>query len=275
MNDDFHQMNLAGVRKAGVCFRTEMTADLAAGPAAELAANRSYRSDGVHGRLVHDLGRRIVSGEFAPGDLLPTETALVIELGSGRSAVREAVKVLTAKGLVRTRTKTGTVVLPETTWNLLDPDVLAWRYQTAPTDRQLDDLAGLRVALEPEAARLAARNRSKAATAPIVAAYQRMAETVGDPDTFIGHDLAFHRAIVAAGGNLLMAQLSDLLHTALAAARQVHTRNVRRNKRSLAAHREVLDAITSHDAETAATLMRKLVTGAQHDIHRDRQQKTR
>ena len=272
MNDDFHQMNLAGVRKAGVCFRTEMTADLAAGPAAELAANRSYRSDGVHGRLVHDLGRRIVSGEFAPGDLLPTETALVIELGSGRSAVREAVKVLTAKGLVRTRTKTGTVVLPETTWNLLDPDVLAWRYQTAPTDRQLDDLAGLRVALEPEAARLAARNRSKAATAPIVAAYQRMAETVGDPDTFIGHDLAFHRAIVAAGGNLLMAQLSDLLHTALAAARQVHTRNVRRNKRSLAAHREVLDAITSHDAETAATLMRKLVTGAQHDIHRDRQQ---
>ena len=179
MNDDFHQMNLAGARKAGVCFRTEMTADLAAGPAAELAASRSYRSDGVHGRLVHDLGRRIVSGEFAPGDLLPTETALVIELGSGRSAVREAVKVLTAKGLVRTRTKTGTVVLPETTWNLLDPDVLAWRYQTAPTDQQLDDLAGLRVALEPEAARLAARNRSKAATAPIAAAYQRMAETVG------------------------------------------------------------------------------------------------
>ena len=60
-----------------------------------------------------------------------------------------------------------------------------------------------------------------------------MAETVADPDTFIGHDLSFHRAIVAAGGNLLLAQLSDLLHTALAAARQVHTRNVRRNKRSL------------------------------------------
>ncbi len=241
-----------------------MTADLAA-----CRNDRSYRSDGVHGRLVHDLGRRIVSGEFAPGDLLPTETALVTELGSGRSAVREAVKVLTAKGLVRTRTKTGTVVLPEATWNLLDPDVLAWRYQTAPTGQQLDDLAGLRVALEPEAARLAARARTKA-TAPIEAAYQRMAGTVTDPDTFIEHDLAFHRAIVAAGGNLLLAQLSDLLHTALAAARQVHTRNVRRNRRSLQQHRAVLDAITSHDAEAAAALMRKLVTGAQHDIRRDR-----
>jgi GntR family transcriptional regulator, galactonate operon transcriptional repressor len=249
----------------------EMTADLAI----DLATDRSYRSDGVHGRLVHDLGRRIVSGEFAPGDLLPTETALVSELGSGRSAVREAVKVLTAKGLVRTRTKTGTIVLPETTWNLLDPDVLAWRYQTDPTDQQLDDLAGLRIALEPEAARLAARNRSQAATAPITAAYQRMAGTVADPDVFIGHDLAFHRAIVDAGGNLLMAQLSDLLHTALAAARQVHTRNVRRNKRTLAAHRAVLDAITSHDAEAAATLMRKLVTGARRDIRRERQQKAR
>jgi GntR family transcriptional regulator, galactonate operon transcriptional repressor len=254
-----------------------MTADLARPDlaTADLIGTRAYRSDGVHGRLVHDLGRRIVSGEFAPGDLLPTETALVTELGSGRSAVREAVKVLTAKGLVRTRTKTGTVVLPEATWNLLDPDVLAWRYQTAPTGQQLDDLAGLRVALEPEAARLAARARTKAATAPIEAAYQRMAETVADPDTFIEHDLAFHRAIVAAGGNLLMAQLSDLLHTALAAARQVHTRNVRRNKRSLPQHQAVLDAITSHDAEAAAALMRKLVTGAQHDIRRDRQRGAR
>jgi GntR family transcriptional regulator, galactonate operon transcriptional repressor len=237
--------------------------------------DRSYRSDGVHGRLVHDLGRRIVSGEFAPGDLLPTETALVSELGSGRSAVREAVKVLTAKGLVRTRTKTGTVVLPEATWNLLDPDVLAWRYQTHPTGQQLDDLAGLRVALEPEAARLAAQARTRAATAPIEAAYQRMAETVADPDTFIEHDLAFHRAIVAASGNLLMAQLSDLLHTALAAARQVHTRNVRRNKRSLLQHQAVLDAITSHDADAAAALMRKLVTGAARDIRRDRQRGAR
>ncbi|HTT50926.1 MAG TPA: FadR/GntR family transcriptional regulator [Streptosporangiaceae bacterium] len=250
-----------------------MAADLAAG--VDLLSARSYRRDGVHGRLVHDLGRRIVSGEFAPGELLPTETALVTQLGSGRSAVREAVKVLTAKGLVRTRTKTGTVVLPEATWNLLDPDVLAWRYQASPTGKQLDDLAGLRVALEPEAARLAARTRSRAATAPITAAYQRMAGTVADPDTFIGHDLAFHRAIVDAGGNLLMAQLSDLLHTALTAARQVHTRNVRRNKRTLAAHQAVLDAITSHDAEAAGTLMRKLVTGARRDIRREQHQKTR
>jgi GntR family transcriptional regulator, galactonate operon transcriptional repressor len=261
----------------------------AGGRAAEAGTSgRRYRSDGVHGRLVHELGRRIVTGGLAPGEVLPTEAALVAELGSGRSAVREAVKVLTAKGLVRTRTKVGTVVQPEAAWNLLDPDVLAWRYQAQPTsyrptdyqptsyqptDKQLDDLSGLRIALEPQAARLAARVRDRSGIAAIGHAYLRMTETIDDPDAFIGHDLAFHRAITEAAGNLLLSQLSDLLAVALEAARQVHTRNVRRNRRTLPAHKAVLDAITGRDADQAEELMRKLVTGAQHDIRRDLSQR--
>jgi len=248
-------------------------------------SGRRYRSDGVHGRLVHELGRRIVTGRLAPGEVLPTEAALVEELGSGRSAVREAVKVLTAKGLVRTRTKVGTVVQPEAAWNLLDPDVLAWRYQAQPagyqaqatgyqpTGKQLDDLTGLRIALEPQAARLAARARDRTGIAAIGHAYLRMTGTIDDPDAFIGHDLAFHRAITEAAGNLLLSQLSDLLAVALEAARQVHTRNVRRNRRTLPAHKAVLDAITGRDADLAEELMRKLVTGAQHDIRRDLSQR--
>lgn len=230
---------------------------------------RAYRTDGVHGRLVHELGRRIVSGEIAPGALLPTESVLVTELGSGRSAVREALKVLTGKGLVRTRTKTGSIVLPETSWNLLDPDVLAWRYLNRPTDAQLDDLAGIRVALEPEAARLAARAKDRSGVAAVQAAYRRMEETIDSPDEFIAADLDFHRAIVEAGGNQLLAQLSDLMWGAFAAARQVHTRNVRRNRRTLPGHRAVLDSVVARKGDDAAMLMRKLVTGAQHDIRRD------
>ena len=233
----------------------EMTADLATHLAAEGSEGvpaRSYRRDGVHGRLVHDLGRRIVSGEFAPGDLLPTETALVSELGSGRSAVREAVKVLTAKGLVRTRTKTGTVVLPEATWNLLDPDVLAWRYQTAPTGQQLDDLAGLRVALEPEAARLAARaarqGRDRTDQGRRTSGWPRRSatRTRSSGTTWLSTGPSWPRAATCCWPSY-----PTCCTPALAAARQVHTRNVRRNKRSLIAHQEVLDAITSHDAERA------------------------
>src|SRR5258707_1526950 len=76
----------------------------------------------LHGRIVHAIGRRIVSGDLRPGDLLPSEP----ELGASRTVVREVVKVLSAKGLVESRPKTGTRVRPRETWNLLDPDVLAW-----------------------------------------------------------------------------------------------------------------------------------------------------
>lgn len=244
-------------------------------PVATPSDDRNYRRDGVHGRLVHELGRRIVSGEIPAGETLPTEAALVAELGSGRSAVREAVKVLTAKGLVKSRTKLGTVVQPESAWNLLDPDVLAWRYDAAPTDKHLDDLSGVRIAVEPEAARLAARAKDRAGIAAIQHAYLLMEQTIDDPDEFITHDLAFHQAIVTAGGNQLLDQLSTLMSMAFASARQVHTRNVRRNKRTLPAHKAVLDAIVARRGDEAAELMRTLVTGAQHDIRRDRRQSAR
>ena len=233
-----------------------------------------YPGGSLHARLVQSLGSRIVSGRLAPGAALPTEAQLVEEFGSSRSTVREAVKVLTAKGLVLARTRTGTVVQPEGNWNLLDPEVLAWRYNGNPSVAQLDDLAGLRVALEPEAARLAAIGRRRRQVAEIRAAYERMAVTLNDPDEFIEHDLAFHRAVVQAGGNQLLVQLDGLLSLALQAARQVHTRNVRRNRRTLPDHLAVIEAIENRDAPTASILMRSLVQSAQHDIHRERARPT-
>src|ERR1700712_583568 len=100
---------------------------------ADVSANAGYPGGGLHGHLVQSLGVRIVSGRLAPGVALPTEAQLVEEFGSSRSTVREAIKVLTAKGLVVARTKAGTVVQPESNWNLLDPDVLAWRYEHEPS----------------------------------------------------------------------------------------------------------------------------------------------
>jgi GntR family galactonate operon transcriptional repressor len=240
----------------------------------DAALGGGYPGGSLHGRLVRTLGVRIVSGRLAPGEVLPTEAQLVEEFGSSRSTVREAVKVLTAKGLVLARPKIGTAVQPESNWNLLDPDVLAWRYTSEPSVAQLDDLAGLRVALEPEAARLAALGRRRRQVAEIRSAYEHMAATLADPDEFIEHDLAFHRAVVQASGNQLLVQLNDLLFLALEAARQVHTRNVRRNRRTLPAHLAVVEAIEARDAPTAATLMRSLVQGAQHDIHRERTRPT-
>src|SRR5205814_3934470 len=110
-----------------------------------------YPEQSLHGRIVHAIGRRILSGDLRPGDLLPAEP----DLGASRTVVREAVKVLAAKGLVESRPKTGTRVRPRTAWNLIDPDVLAWRLETKPDRQFFQELIEIRRVVEPEVARLA------------------------------------------------------------------------------------------------------------------------
>src|SRR5206468_9070116 len=112
-----------------------------------------YPEQSLHGRIVHAIGRRIVTGNLQPGELLPAEP----ELGASRTVVREAVKVLAAKGLVESRPKTRTRVRPRDAWNLLDPDVLAWQQDGADgegTDSLLRKMTEVRRIIEPAAAEL-------------------------------------------------------------------------------------------------------------------------
>lgn len=227
---------------------------------------RGYPGHGQHGRVVHTLGVRIVSGEWAPGETLPVEERLVGELGVGRSALREALKVLAGKGLVETRTRAGTIVSARDHWNLMDADVLGWQYEGTPSLRNLDDLAELRLVLEPAAARLAAGRADEAAVQRIAGAFALMRETVADPDTFIDSDLAFHAAIFAAAGNELLTHLNAKMGVALVAHRHVHTRDPRRYSSSVPAHLAVLDAIRHHHVAKAERAMRALVEGARGDV---------
>jgi DNA-binding transcriptional MocR family regulator len=91
-------------------------------------AAHGYPRSGVHGRIVHAIGRSIVNGDIRPGDQLPNAATV----RASRGVVREAVKVLAAKGLVVSRPRTGTRVRPPESWNLLDPDVLAWQQDGLP-----------------------------------------------------------------------------------------------------------------------------------------------
>ena len=96
----------------------------------------TYSDRSVHGQVVHELGRRIIGGQYAPGSVLPNEDALSAEFNVSRTALREATKMLAAKGLVESRPKVGTRVRPAGDWNTLDADVLAWRLGlgTRPVD---------------------------------------------------------------------------------------------------------------------------------------------
>ncbi len=91
--------------------------------------------ENLHHILAQDIGARILKGEFAPGSLLPREAEWGRSFGVSRTAVREAIKMLMAKGLIVSRPKIGSRVQPRSSWNLLDRDVLAW-YCAATDYRQ-------------------------------------------------------------------------------------------------------------------------------------------
>jgi len=116
----------------------------------------------LHGAIARKLGTAIVSGEYVPGDILSGEVAFSEALDVSRSAYREAVQVLVSKGLVESRPKAGTRILPRDRWNLLDPDVLAWAFAGEPDTHYVRSLFELRAIVEPAAAALAAERRDRA-----------------------------------------------------------------------------------------------------------------
>ncbi|GAA2895859.1 FadR/GntR family transcriptional regulator [Streptosporangium fragile] len=226
---------------------------------------RPYPEGPRHAHVVHTLGRQIVSGELDPGNPLPTEEQLVAELGVGRSAVREGVKVLAGKGLLQSRTSAGTRVRPRDSWNLLDPDVLSWRFVPAPQPRDVRVLADLRVALEPGAARVAAERADAEGVRRIDEALAALYATADDPDAFIEADLGFHRAVFAASGNDLLLYIYEMISIALRSVRQVHTRAVAHNKETLPNHERVAVAIRRRHHRKAEEAMRDVVEVARSD----------
>ena len=116
--------------------------------------------DRLFGQVAQKLAVTIITGAVRAGELLPNEDDLRSDISVSRTAYREAVKVLTAKGLVEARPKSGTRAAPRDRWNLLDPDVLSWHFEADPNEKFIRDLFELRRFVEPSAARLAAQRRT-------------------------------------------------------------------------------------------------------------------
>jgi DNA-binding FadR family transcriptional regulator len=216
------------------------------------------RSRGLHGRVIADLGRRIVCGEFSAGAPLPGQVDCCSLLAVSRSVLREAVRVLAAKGLVDARPKAGTFVRPREDWNFLDPDVLEWRLQTNESEKVLDQLYELRQMVEPLAASLAATRAKLPDFQKMDQAYNEMA-AAGDCESVVEPDLKFHRAIIAASGNDLFASLGKVVEAALTVSFRIGTGNPQGQKQSLEMHKVILDAIIDRDGPAARLAMHNLI----------------
>jgi len=213
-------------------------------------------------RIVEALGVAIVSGSYSPENPFPIEADLCTQFGASRSVLREAVKMLTAKGLLSARPRQGTWIQPEDNWNLLDPDVLRWLLERKITVSVLREFAQVRLAVEPKAAALAALVASPDAKDTIRAAVEAMAVADGDGSDPLVFDIAFHVAILRAGGNRFFAQLSGVTETALRFSIRMQDRLKGVRRASVHDHRRILDAILAGDAAAAEEAARALVQEA-------------
>lgn len=225
-----------------------------------------YPRGGLHGQIVHAIGRRIVSGAIRPGELLLPDS----QLRASRTVVREAIKVLAAKGLVESRPKTGTRVRATESWNLLDPDVLAWQQEGMPQTVFLRKLTEVRLIVEPAAAELAAKRARPSELAALEAAFVEMRVALGrapaDYEAFDQADIRFHRAIVQACHNDVLEQMSAIVYSALLLSFHATSRLPGRARASLPRHRAIFEAIRSHDARRAGAAMRRLVRSTAQEI---------
>lgn len=214
---------------------------------------RIYSSRSLHGQVVHELGRRIVSGMIPEGETLPNEAELGAEFDVSRTALREGIKVLSAKGLLASRTRTGTKVRPRVEWNMLDPDILAWRMESGAMDDFALELYEFRRATEPMAASLAAVRATEADLAAMEEALDAMAEAGDDIEASIEPDLRFHQLILTASGNELLGSLSAMIETALTFSFQMCMPEQKPD--AVGAHREVLKALRARDSVAASEAM--------------------
>jgi DNA-binding FadR family transcriptional regulator len=211
-------------------------------------------------QVTNELGKAIISEKYQAGSNLPTEAQLCEKYQVSRTAIREAVKMLSAKGLISSKPRQGIRVEPSENWNLYDIKVLNWMLNSSPSLFVLKEFLQVRMAIEPQAAALAARNGDKELILLIKDALDEMDSTaIIDEASMYDSDLAFHTAILQASGNRFFAQLKEFIRTALAVSIQ-HTTQAKGNRVGIVEeHAKVYNAIASGDSESAKNFMEYLI----------------
>ena len=227
-------------------------------------------------QLAARLGRDIVNGVFPAGSLLPSAAEMGVRFSASRTALREAYSKLSGKGLIVARPRIGTRVRSRSDWNLLDPDVLAWRLDSEPEEHFVDDLFTLRRAIEPVAVEIAATSRTAESLARIAEAFGRMERFRNGEGDLIGADVDFHVAILDATENHFLAALGGLIKAALECSFRftwIGAASIAGDR--LEQHRGVLAAIDQRAPALARARMVELLNDSFDDMRKFRQSRNR
>lgn len=208
----------------------------------------------------------ICADRYPPGSQLPRENDLCDIYGVSRTVIRESLKILESKGMLRGKPRVGTVVCDKDDWNILDGDVLEW---IAPYMRDFDLLGCIleaRRTIEPAAAELAAERATTQQIADLERAWRQMRDSSDDPDRFTEADVQFHAVLLAASHNQVFRRLSSAIHAALRYA--LHASNVAVESRegAVAIHGELVEALRMRDRAKARDVAHRMLDLAVHDL---------
>jgi DNA-binding FadR family transcriptional regulator len=211
--------------------------------------------------LVQKLGSSIVRGELPAGKALPIEAELGKKFGASRTVMREAVKILSTKGLIGQRPRVGTFVHPEDRWDLLDAEVLTWILDRHFSHALVREFLEVRIGIEPAAAALAAVNATDADKELLRQTLEKMKGAMNGHFDPVAADIAFHATILEISHNRFYHQLTPIVETAL----RFSIRLTNKAKGALAdydAHERIYKAIRNGNADGAAKACRELIREA-------------
>src|SRR6186713_2270650 len=211
--------------------------------------------------LVQKLGSSIVRGELPAGKSLPIEAELGKKFGASRTVMREAVKILSTKGLIGQRPRVGTFVHPEDRWDLLDAEVLTWILDRHFSHSLVREFLEVRLGIEPAAAALAAANATAEDKELLKGKLERMKGAIDGHFDPVAADIAFHATILEISHNRFYQQLTPIVETAL----RFSIRLTNKAKGALAdydAHDKIYRAIKNGNADAASRACRELIREA-------------
>lgn len=220
-----------------------------ADPSPETDRGSGYAMRGRQALVIDGIGRQIIGGFYPVGALLPKEGELTAEYGVSRTSVREAMRVLAAKGLVDIRQSIGTRVRTRELWNVFDSDILRWHTEEGRGDEIMRDLVEVRQLLEPAAARLAAGRAGMDDLGRLGTAMQSMVDNAHSRERYAHADVEFHLAVYAASHNVLLRQfgsvVADFMYLTFSVQQEVDDD----------------EELLVHDAETHADVFRAIDRG--------------
>ena len=233
-----------------------------------------YDIMGLERGVAQDIGVRIVSGRLRPGRVLNGEIEASAQLRVSRTAYREAVRILAAKGLIESRPKLGTRVSDPSRWHLLDPDVLGWMFTSHSDAEMLKSLFELRTIIEPAASALAASRRSQAQLRALRDSLDRMKQHSLTSEAGQQADRQFHTVLIEAAANRFLASLSSSVAAALLWMPVLQQGKGPLLRDPIPDHERVYEAIASKDPTAAATAMTDLIQLALLDTSRRHRKST-